>query len=165
MYQELEDTLDSLYPITVIICANREHLKRRTALEITKKRDGEIERARKREGGRVWVILRRTALSNCLSALEALCMRSLWVGQGEQSYQEPECGQREARGYKLKGQGGWTWTEGGEVRGLNPLKTDRNIRLERVVTLQKRENKNRESQNAMSVALRVRAWIWRTGWE
>lgn len=42
---------------------------------------------------------------------------------------------------------------------FNPLKTDRKIRLERVVTLQKRESKNRESRNAMSVALRVRAWI------
>ncbi len=43
---------DSLYPITVIICANREHLKRRTALEITIKerwRDRESEKERGRE--------------------------------------------------------------------------------------------------------------------
>lgn len=75
---------------------------------------------------------------------------------------EPGCGLREARGYTLKRQGGWVGTEDG-VRydpNLNPLKkTDRQIRLEGEITLQKRENRNRKGWNTMSVALRVRAWI------
>ncbi len=93
MYQELEDTLDSLYPITVIICANREHLKRRTALEITIKERWR-EREREREGECGWFyeellfltayrLLRHFVWEACGLAKESRAIKNQSVGRGK----------------------------------------------------------------------------------